>query len=86
MLVYRDQLAEVNQSVFPLVNFKFFLLDPQGRYIVNIVEITKTTEQLLSENIFKWKPYRLQNGEVGFKLGVSNLSKFLAEGVVIKKV
>jgi hypothetical protein len=36
-----------------LVNFKFYLMDPQGRYVINIVEIKKTTEQLLSEDNFK---------------------------------
>jgi hypothetical protein len=85
MLLYKDSILQHEQAVFPYVNFKFYLMDQQGRYIVNIVEVTKTLEDILYEDIFSLKPCRLQNRTISFKLTVSDLRKLLSSGELINK-
>ena len=85
MLCYEDTSLVYKQTIFPCVNFKFYLMDPQGRFIVDIIEIKKTPEQILVNNNYKLKAYRLQNGEIAFKLGVYSLDEFLSEGMRFNK-
>lgn len=70
ILMYKEKNNYLvhTQDIFPRVNFKFYLMDSQGRYVMNIVEIKKTPEDILSDNNFRFKAYQLKNGDLAFKV------------------